>query len=134
MNLEEYMAHPYYDEKFLESQRELLLKLKQEVLNKLASQTEDLQVSPDQTVEDGDQAQTYLNQNVSFGLRERDIIRLREIEAALYRLDDGSYGICEETEEAIGEKRLEKMPWARLSIGAAEQIEREGNGSFRRHG
>lgn len=128
------MAHPYYDEKFLESQRELLLKLKQEVLNKLASQTEDLQVSPDQTVEDGDQAQTYLNQNVSFGLRERDIIRLREIEAALYRLDDGSYGICEETEEAIGEKRLEKMPWARLSIGAAEQIEREGNGSFRRHG
>lgn len=134
MNLEEYMANPYYDEKFLESQRELLLKLKQEVLNKLASQTEDLQVSPDQTVEDGDQAQTYLNQNVSFGLRERDIIRLREIEAALYRIDDGSYGICEETEEAIGEKRLQKMPWARLSIGAAEQIEREGNGSFRRHG
>lgn len=119
------MAHPYYEEKFLEQQRELLLKLKQEVLNKLSSQTEDLQVSPDQTVEDGDQAQTYLNQNVSFGLRERDILRLREIEAALYRLDDGSYGICEETDEPIGEKRLEKMPWARLSIGAAEQIERE---------
>lgn len=119
------MAHPYYEENFLEEQRELLLKLKQETLNKLSSQTEDLQVSPDQTVEDGDQAQTYLNQNVSFGLRERDIIRLREIEAALYRLDDGSYGICEETDEPIGKKRLQKMPWARLSIGAAEQIERE---------
>ena len=121
------MAHPYYDEKFLEQQKELLLQMKQETLNKLASQTEDLQVSPDQTVEDGDQAQTYLNQNVSFGLRERDMIRLREIEAALFRIDDGSYGICEETDEPIGKKRLQKMPWTRLSIGAAEQIERESN-------
>ena len=129
------MAHPYYDKKFLDSQKELLLQLKQETLNKLANQTEDLQVSPDQTVEDGDQAQTYLNQNVSFGLRERDILRLREIEAALYRIDDGSYGICEETEEAIGEKRLQKMPWARLSISAAEQIERETSHQFgRKHG
>ena len=128
------MAHPYYEEKFLESQKELLLQMKQEVLNKLAAQTEDLEVSPDQTVEDGDQAQTYLNQNVSFGLRERDIVRLREIEAALYRIDDGSYGICEETEEPIGEKRLQKMPWARLSIGAAEQVERNQAQQFRRHG
>ena len=128
------MAHPYYDEKFLETQKELLLKFKQDVMNKLASQAEDLQVSPDQIVEDGDQAQTYLNQNVSFGLRERDIHRLREIEAALYRIDDGTYGICEETDEAIGEKRLEKMPWARLSISAAEQIEREGSQNFRKIG
>jgi DnaK suppressor protein len=131
MNLEEFMAHPYYDEKFLEQQKELLLQLKQETLNKLASQTEDLQVSPDQTVEDGDQAQTYLNQNVSFGLRERDMLRLREIEAALFRIDDGSYGICEETDEAIGEKRLQKMPWTRLSIGAAEQLERESSHKHR---
>ncbi|MGB0454884.1 MAG: TraR/DksA family transcriptional regulator [Bacteriovoracaceae bacterium] len=128
------MSNPYYDQQFLDGQKELLLKLKQELMTKLQNASnEDLHVSPDQTVEDGDQAQTYLNQNVSFGLREREIIRLREIEAALYRLNDGTYGVCEETEEPIGKKRLQKMPWTRLSIQAAEQVERE-QAHFRRSG
>ncbi len=119
------MASPYPAE-FLKNQKEKLLHLKQELLNAMRTKTnDDIHVSPDQTVEDGDQAQTYLNQNVSFGLREREIRRLREIEAALGRIDNGTYGICEETEEPIGKKRLEKMPWTRLSIEAAEAIERE---------
>lgn len=102
--------------------------LKQEILNAMRSKAnDDILVSPDQTVEDGDQAQTYLNQNVSFGLREREIHRLREIEAALDRIHRGTYGVCEETDEPIGKKRLEKMPWTRLSIEAAEALERENS-------
>ena len=76
-------------------------------------------------IEDGDQAQTYLNQNLSFGLRERELNKLREVEAALARIEDGSYGICEELEEPISKKRLQKIPWTRLCIEAAEQLERE---------
>lgn len=120
------MSQTAYPKDFLAQQKQKLLLLKQELVNAMRSKgNEDLHVSPDQTVEDGDQAQTYLDQNVSFGLREREILRLREIEAALGRIENGSYGICEETDEPIGRKRLEKMPWTRLSIQAAEQIERE---------
>lgn len=120
------MAKSVYPKNFLAQQKEKLLKLKQELMNSIKQKTnEDLHVSPDQTVEDGDQAQTYLSQNVSFGLREREINRLREIEAALARIEEGTYGLCEDTDEPIGKKRLEKMPWTRLSIEAAEQLERE---------
>ena len=78
-----------------------------------------------EVIEDGDQAQTYLNQNLSFGLRERELKRLHEIEDALARIEHGIYGICEETDEVIEKKRLEKMPWTKLSIEAAEELERE---------
>lgn len=115
-----------FSKSWLESQKKLLLKLKEDVVNRLKEMgTEDLKVDTDQVIEDGDQAQTYLDQNVNFGLRERELSRLREIEAALHRIEDGSYGYCEETDEPIGKKRLEKMPWTRLSIQAAEQEERE---------
>ena len=111
---------------WIESQKKALLTIKEEIVNRLAEMgTEDLHVDTDQVIEDGDQAQTYLDQNVNFGLRERELHRLREIDAALHRIEDGSYGFCEETDEPIGKKRLEKMPWTRLSIQAAEQEERE---------
>jgi len=116
----------FYPQDFLKNQKEKLLMLKQEILNSMRTKIDDdILVSPDQTVEDGDQAQTYLSQNVTFGLREREIKRLREVEAALDRLERGTYGVCEETDEPIGKKRLEKMPWTRLSIEAAEALERE---------
>lgn len=48
-----------------------------------------------------------------------------EIEAALKRLDDGSYGLCEGTDEPIGFRRLEARPWTRYSVGYQEQLERD---------
>lgn len=118
--------NPYFDEKFLKAQKELLLEHKQKTMNNINNQSkDDLHVDSDEIIEDGDQAQTYLNQNISFGLRERDLFKLREIEAALARIEDGTYGICEELDEPIGKKRLQKMPWTRLSIQAAEQNERD---------
>lgn len=118
--------NPYFDDKFLNAQKELLLEHKQKTVNNIQNQSnDDLHVDSDEIIEDGDQAQTYLNQNISFGLRERELHKLREIEVALARIEDGTYGICEELEEPIGKKRLQKMPWTRLSIQAAEQEERD---------
>jgi DnaK suppressor protein len=48
-----------------------------------------------------------------------------EVEAALKRMDDGSYGLCEGTDEPIGFRRLEARPWTRYSVGYQEQLERE---------
>lgn len=62
----------------------------------------------------------------SFQLRARDRERklLSKIDSALRRIDDGSYGYCEETQEPIGLKRLEARPIATLSIEAQERHER----------
>lgn len=49
--------------------------------------------------------------------------RLGEIEAALSRIRNGSYGICEATGEPIGTARLKAIPWTRFSLGAAERAE-----------
>ena len=62
----------------------------------------------------------------SFELRTRDRERklLSKIDAALKRIEDGSYGYCEETQEPIGIRRLEARPIATLSIEAQERHER----------
>ena len=62
----------------------------------------------------------------SFELRTRDRERklLSKIDSALKRIEDGSYGYCEETQEPIGIRRLEARPIATLSIEAQERHER----------
>ena len=47
-----------------------------------------------------------------------------EVLEALKRMNDGHYGVCEETEEAIGFKRLKAQPWTRLSLEAQQDLER----------
>ena len=73
-------------------------------------------------------AQVYINQNVDLGLRDRELAKLKEVEYALQKIELGTYGICEETDGPIEKKRLEKMPWTRLCIDAAEEKERESMG------
>lgn len=114
-----------FDDKFLEQQKKKLIESRNHILNSIQhTEVEDLQVSSDDASEDGDQAQVLASQNVSFGLRERELKRLREIEVALRKLEEGTYGYCEVSDEPIERKRLEKMPWARLSLEAAEELER----------
>ncbi|MEW5734191.1 MAG: RNA polymerase-binding protein DksA [Thermodesulfobacteriota bacterium] len=63
----------------------------------------------------------------AFELRTRDRYRklIKKIDQALERIEDGSYGFCEETGEEIGIKRLMARPVATLSISAQERHERE---------
>ena len=62
----------------------------------------------------------------SLELRTRDRARklISKIDEALARIEDGSYGYCEETNEPIGIKRLEARPIATLSLEAQERHER----------
>jgi DnaK suppressor protein len=54
---------------------------------------------------------------------QRRAVQLREIEAALRRIDDGSYGNCERCEEPIDPRRLDADPTARLCIDCASNSE-----------
>lgn len=57
--------------------------------------------------------------------RQHDEDRLREVEAALRRMDDGVYGICEETDEEIPFARLRAEPTTRYTVEALELLEDE---------
>ena len=57
--------------------------------------------------------------------RNRDFKLLKKIDEALLRIDNGSYGYCEETGEPIGVKRLDARPIATLGIEAQERHERD---------
>ena len=57
--------------------------------------------------------------------RNREFKLLKKIDEAISRIDNGTYGYCEETGEPIGIKRLEARPIATLSIEAQERHERE---------
>jgi len=98
--------------------KQKLLKLRQERLNGLKALEGSLtdQVSGDE----GDMAQTFENQHSALVQREKLIYELREIDDALRRVDEGSYGECEVTGEPIESERLKAIPWTRLSIEGAE--------------
>ncbi len=51
--------------------------------------------------------------------------RARDIRAALGRIEDGTFGLCERCEEPIGAKRLDAVPWARLCVACQAEAERE---------
>jgi RNA polymerase-binding transcription factor DksA len=65
-------------------------------------------------------------QEFTLGLVEKDRQVLREINAALVKIQGGTYGICEGTGKPINRERLEYQPWARYSIEYARKLERAG--------
>jgi DnaK suppressor protein len=71
-----------------------------------------------------EQGSDTFEQSLSLDLAQVDRNLLREIDAALKRIDDGTYGICELTGKTIPPERLEELPWARYSIEAARELER----------
>ena len=71
-----------------------------------------------------DRAQIESNAALDLRTRDRERKLMQKIEAALRRIDDGSYGYCVETDEPINLRRLEARPIASLSLHAQERHER----------
>jgi DnaK suppressor protein len=71
-----------------------------------------------------DQAQHETEQNFRLRLADKQRKLLNEIQAALLKLEEGEYGICEGTEDPIGYARLEVRPWARYSVEYKELKDR----------
>lgn len=63
-------------------------------------------------------------QEFTLGLMEKDRTLLREINTALGKIQNGTYGICEGTAKPIAKPRLEAQPWARYSIEHARKLEK----------
>ena len=72
-----------------------------------------------------DQASSYTEKNVEMRAINRQIKLISKIDSALKRIENGTYGFCDETGEPIGLKRLIARPVAKLSITAQEKHEKE---------
>jgi len=72
-----------------------------------------------------DQASSYTEKNVELRAINRQIKLISKIDSALKRIQDGTYGFCEDTGEPIGLKRLIARPVATMCIAAQEKHEKE---------
>lgn len=72
----------------------------------------------------GDVASLSYGREFSMGLAERQQKYLEQVDEALQRIEDGSYGICKVTGEAIAIERLEEVPVAKYSVKGKEIMER----------
>ncbi|OFZ23329.1 MAG: conjugal transfer protein TraR [Bdellovibrionales bacterium GWB1_55_8] len=104
--------------------RKLLLEEKQRILNnsKQALKSE-ISLSPDDLPDETDLAASEINQNLVFKLRDRERQLLSKIDEALGRMDEGTFGTCEDCEEPIEPRRLEARPVSTLCIACKEKQE-----------
>jgi len=108
------------NKKVLSECKEKLIHTKADLLNRVTEAKRGLHKEDSKGGDEGDQTVRALAEAEFLSMNERLRGRLVEIEMALTRMDAGSYGICEETEEFIEPERLRAIPWTRLSIEGAE--------------
>jgi len=105
--------------------REILLARKKEILrNAQRTLSEDMTLESDDLPDEMDLASSEYLQSFTFRLRGREKTFLKKIDHALAKIEEGTFGICEECEEPISIKRLEARPETTLCIRCKEDQER----------
>ncbi len=115
---------PFMNEKQREYFRAKLLAWKEEILREAKETLQHLQDENQNHPDLADRASSETDRAIELRARDRQRKLTAKIDAALARIDDGTYGFCEETGEPISLKRLEARPIATLSIEAQERHER----------
>jgi DnaK suppressor protein len=107
-----------FKRKLLEMRRDLLGQVERK---KLYSK----EVGEDGIPDSGDVAAYSYSKEVLMGLGENERTKLRLVEEALTKIDEGTYGVCERCEEAIPVKRLELLPFTRYCVQCQSELEKE---------
>ncbi|WP_029349020.1 RNA polymerase-binding protein DksA [Bosea sp. 117] len=115
---------PFMNERQREYFRQKLLNWKDDILREAKETLQHLQDENQNHPDLADRASSETDRAIELRARDRQRKLIAKIDAALDRIEDGSYGYCEETGEPISLKRLEARPIATLSIEAQERHER----------
>ncbi|MFT0859669.1 RNA polymerase-binding protein DksA [Ancylobacter sp. G4_0304] len=115
---------PFMNERQREYFRQKLLQWKDDILREAKETLQHLQDENQNHPDIADRASSETDRAIELRARDRQRKLIAKIDAALDRIDDGSYGYCEETGDPISLKRLEARPIATLSIEAQERHER----------
>ncbi|MEH3145760.1 MAG: RNA polymerase-binding protein DksA [Methylobacterium frigidaeris] len=117
-------AEPFMNDRQREYFRRKLLNWKQDILREAQDTLVALQTENENHPDLTDRASSETDRAIELRARDRQRKLIAKIDSALARLEDGSYGYCEETGEPIALKRLEARPIATLSLEAQERHER----------
>jgi DnaK suppressor protein len=114
----------FMNERQREYFRAKLMRWKDEILQESKETLEHLQDENQNHPDIVDRASSETDRAIELRARDRQRKLIAKIDAAMKRIDDGSYGYCEETGEPISLKRLDARPIATLSVEAQERHER----------
>jgi DnaK suppressor protein len=115
---------PFMNERQREYFRQKLLGWREDLLRESSLTLAHLQEESLSEPDLADRATLETDRSLELRTRDRERKLIAKIDEALRRIDDGTYGYCEETAEPIGLRRLEARPIATLSIEAQERHER----------
>jgi len=120
--------------KIIKKCQDKLLKTKNELLNQVQAAQHNMNnliSSEGRLGDEADQTVRMIEEKNFVNRANRVRVQLMEIEMALARIEQGCYGICEETGEIIEQERLMTLPWTSLSIEGAEIRETMRKKQFR---
>ena len=107
--------------------RKKLLKMREDILNKAKKLKEDSYSLGTDGIQDmADAASNTYTADILMSISDNDLRLLKDIDNTLDKMEKGTYGICEECEEKISEKRLEANPVARYCITCKRLMEEKG--------
>ncbi|ADG09616.1 RNA polymerase-binding protein DksA [Caulobacter segnis] len=115
---------PFMNDRQLEYFKNKLLAWKEEILRESRETVTHLQKETENHADLADRASSETDRALELRTRDRQRKLISKIDQALRRVEDGSYGYCEETGEPIGLARLEARPTATMSVEAQERHER----------
>ncbi len=115
---------PFMSERQRDYFRKKLVQWKQEIIRESSVTLGVLQAEVDAHPDVADRASSETDRAIELRARDRQRKLIAKIDSAIARIDEGTYGFCEETGEPISLKRLDARPIATLSIEAQERHER----------
>ena len=114
----------FMNERMVEYFRRKLLDWRSDLLRESEETLDHLREGPANEADIADRASSETDRALELRTRDRARKLIAKIDEALLRVEDGSYGYCQETQEPIGIRRLEARPIATLSLEAQERHER----------
>jgi DnaK suppressor protein len=115
------------DEKKLEEAGERLLRMRRKVLQEVHdSYAASREIGQDGVPDIGDMSSNTYSRDVLLNLSETQRQKIRDIDAALERLEKGEYGVCMRCEEEIPPRRMEVRPFSRYCVDCKVEVERFG--------
>jgi DnaK suppressor protein len=124
------LANDALDQAFIEGQKQRLIDLRHElagVRDGLAADERGLEGGGDDFAEtdSGDMSQSIFDREMDASVEEGIERRLGEVDRALQKVEEGTYGVCDDTGEEIPRGRLEAVPEAIRTVEAQQRFERE---------
>lgn len=114
----------FMNSKQLDYFKSMLLSWKEDLLQESSNTLDNLKEESSNKPDNADRASIESERSLELRTRDRERKLINKIDAALQRIEDGSYGYCDETGDPISIKRLEARPVATLSLEAQEMHEK----------